>query len=158
MKSNCAHSILKSNLERYQSTAPPTVTSIRLLIPPSCCDDAAAILIRALGGEEKAKEVAGGTRWWQVRGIAGVDANWVANKKEWNRAKRNRDKSEASARNRASSNPVGSGSDAGAGADPKAYVESEENGEYTPDMDLTRCMLYFHGGMLGSLLSGEVDC
>lgn len=37
----------------------------------SCCDEAARYLIKALGGEEVAKQVVGGTKWWQVRGVPG---------------------------------------------------------------------------------------
>ncbi|KAF8317651.1 alpha/beta-hydrolase [Clavulina sp. PMI_390] len=122
--------------DRNQFT-PPTVTSIRLLVPISCCDAAAPILIAALGGEERAKEITGGTRWWQVRGIAGVDANWVANKKEWNKAERERRSSQ-------STKPT-----------------KEDNTTYTPDLDPMRCMLYFHGGELelswGVAISSEAQ-
>lgn len=34
----------------------------------TCCDDAATYLIEALGGEDVAKRVVGGVKWWQVRG------------------------------------------------------------------------------------------
>lgn len=37
----------------------------------SCCDAAATYLIRVLGGEEVAKRVIGGVKWWQVRGLEG---------------------------------------------------------------------------------------
>lgn len=40
-------------------------------MPISCCDIAATHLIKALGGEEMAKRVVGGTKWWQVRGVRG---------------------------------------------------------------------------------------
>lgn len=126
--------------------APPTVTSIRLLIPLSCCDDAAPILIASLGGEEKAKEIAGGTRWWQVRGLAGVDANWVANKKDWNRADRMRRNSEAS-RSRASSFASNGSTPSTAASDSdRSTAVGGDSDTYTADLDPMRCMLYFHGG------------
>lgn len=147
---------------RFSSlSAPPTVTSIRLLIPLSCCDAAAPILINALGGEEKAKEIAGGTRWWQVRGLAGVDANWVANKKEWNRAdrmrkKRDANKSRASSSGLASNNGSGVSSGSGSGSDLPTAATGNDGGNgandtYTPDLDPMRCMLYFHGGKFSLL-------
>jgi hypothetical protein len=37
----------------------------------SCCDQAATYLIEALGGEEMARRVVGGVKWWQVRGVNG---------------------------------------------------------------------------------------
>jgi hypothetical protein len=39
----------------------------------SCCNDAANILVKVLGGEDKTREIVGGVKWWQVRGIEG----WV---------------------------------------------------------------------------------
>ena len=102
----------------------------------SCCDEAAQILIAALGGEEMTKKIAGGTRWWQVRGIAGVEANWVANKKEWNKAERQHPASDTRSRS-PPSNPSIDGHDGGA----------DKNDRYTPELDPMRCMLYFHGGM-----------
>jgi hypothetical protein len=47
------------------------VRVVKITVPLSCCDDAADYLIKALGGEEVAKRVAGGTKWWQVRGLKG---------------------------------------------------------------------------------------
>jgi len=37
----------------------------------SSCNEAAEYLIKALGGEEAARRVVGGVKWWQVRGIDG---------------------------------------------------------------------------------------
>jgi hypothetical protein len=39
----------------------------------SSCDEAAKYLIKAFGGEDAARRVVGGVKWWQVRGING----WV---------------------------------------------------------------------------------
>lgn len=35
------------------------------------CDEAAIHLVKALGGEEEARRVVGGVKWWQVRGVSG---------------------------------------------------------------------------------------
>jgi hypothetical protein len=37
----------------------------------SCCDEAAIHLIEAFGGEDAARRVIGGVKWWQVRGVKG---------------------------------------------------------------------------------------
>jgi len=112
----------------------------------SCCHEAAQILIAVLGGEEMTKKVAGGTRWWQVRGIAGVEANWVANKKEWNKAARQRSASDTPNRSQPSNPPV-NGHDNGA----------NESDTYTPELDPMRCMLYFHGGMDSSIATQSLN-
>lgn len=71
------HETLRHTVEELQefsnarTPSPPWIQVIRLLIPMSCCEAAAAYLIEALGGEQKAREVAGGTKWWQVRGLRG---------------------------------------------------------------------------------------
>ena len=65
-------------LQAFSNTrtpSPPWVHAIRVLIPVSCCDEAALHLIQALGGEEHAKRIVGGTKWWQVRGIPGYESN-----------------------------------------------------------------------------------
>jgi hypothetical protein len=40
-------------------------------------------MVTALGGEEMAYKIAGGTKWWQVRAGPGVEAEWVVLKKDW---------------------------------------------------------------------------
>ncbi|KAK1231819.1 hypothetical protein PQX77_005033 [Marasmius sp. AFHP31] len=50
-----------------------------VLIPLSTCNDAADILIEWFGPEDL-KRVVGGERWWQVRGLDGVDAEWITEK------------------------------------------------------------------------------
>lgn len=37
----------------------------------SCCEEAASYLINTLGGEEVARRLVGGIKWWQVRGVNG---------------------------------------------------------------------------------------
>lgn len=114
-----------------RTPTPPWVHMIRLLVPMSCCDDAAGLLIKALGGDEVCKRVVGGTKWWQVRGIRGVDAEWITAKKDWQEAKRK----EKERRNNGSKD-----------VPPPAPPEGDADNSYRPDMDDMRCVLYFHGG------------
>jgi hypothetical protein len=44
---------------------------------------AAEYLVKALGGEEMAYKIAGGTKWWQVRAGPGVEGEWIVLKKDW---------------------------------------------------------------------------
>lgn len=48
-------------------------------IPLSTCNRAADALIDWFGPEEL-KQVVGGERWWQVRGLNGVDGEWITEK------------------------------------------------------------------------------
>ncbi|KAF4601981.1 hypothetical protein EYR40_005182 [Pleurotus pulmonarius] len=48
-------------------------------IPLSSCNKAADTLINWFGPDEL-KHVVGGERWWQVRGLDGVDAEWITQK------------------------------------------------------------------------------
>lgn len=48
-----------------------------VIIPLPTCNDAADTLIEWFGPEELT-HVVGGERWWQVRGLSGVDAEWIA--------------------------------------------------------------------------------
>ena len=50
---------------------PPWIHVVKLTVPMVCCDEAATYLIEALGGENIAKRVVGGVKWWQVRGLQG---------------------------------------------------------------------------------------
>ena len=45
-------------------------------IPIQTCNAAADILINWFGPEDL-KYVVGGHKWWQVRGLDGVDAEWI---------------------------------------------------------------------------------
>ena len=65
----------------YSSTnthvpAPPWAAVAPITIPISTCNAAADILIDWLGPEDL-KYVVGGHKWWQVRGLDGVDAEWI---------------------------------------------------------------------------------
>ncbi|KAI3618826.1 putative lipase esterase from carbohydrate esterase family ce10 [Moniliophthora roreri] len=111
----------------YRTISPPWVHVVRLVVPVSCCDEAARYLITALGGEDVARRVVGGVKWWQVRGINGVDAQWITAKKDWQEAKRRykmQDKSAAK----------------------ENLQRSEDSNTYDKDMDEMRCILYSHGG------------
>ncbi|KAJ7590893.1 Alpha/Beta hydrolase protein [Mycena floridula] len=59
------------------SIPPAAVCPVR--IPLSTCNSAADILISWFSPEEL-KLVVGGERWWQVRGLDGIDAEWVTEK------------------------------------------------------------------------------
>ncbi|KAI0332971.1 alpha/beta-hydrolase [Cubamyces sp. BRFM 1775] len=122
-------------LQSFSNTrtpSPPWVHVVRLLVPMSCCDEAATYLIKALGGEEVTKRVIGGTKWWQVRGVKGVDAEWIVAKKDWQEAKKRQKAREASTDGPASL-------DAG-------NPSQEMPATYQPEMDQMRCILYAHGG------------
>lgn len=68
-----------------------------MVIPHHTLTQAADFLIEALGGEEMAYKIAGGSKWWQVRTGPGVEAEWIVMKKDWKEQKRNSDsKGEAS--------------------------------------------------------------
>ncbi|KAG9127908.1 hypothetical protein FRC07_007754 [Ceratobasidium sp. 392] len=87
MEESSKHTV--EELQQFSNTripAPPWVHNVRVLIPLSCCDEAAPLLLQALGGPE----AVGGSKWWQVRGVRGVDAQWVAVKRDWREAERRR--------------------------------------------------------------------
>ncbi|KAK0191165.1 alpha/beta-hydrolase [Armillaria mellea] len=67
------------SLQAFTNTHVPapywaSVSPVR--IPLSSCNQAADILIDWFGPEEL-KQVVGGERWWQVRGLDGVDGEWI---------------------------------------------------------------------------------
>lgn len=75
-----------SGLQRFglvRTPAPPWVGIHRVTIPQRTLINAADYLITALGGEEQAYKVVGGTKWWQVRAGPGVEAEWIVLKKDW---------------------------------------------------------------------------
>jgi hypothetical protein len=133
-----------------RTPSPPWVHVVRLLVPMSCCDDAAQYVITALGGEDIARKLVGGFKWWQVRGVPGyvfmtmrsislssfifsVDAQWVTAKKDWQEAKR-RYKMQNKSKTPAEAPTV----------DPAA--DSADSAPYEAHMDEMRCILYAHGG------------
>ncbi|KAH7097493.1 alpha/beta-hydrolase [Auriculariales sp. MPI-PUGE-AT-0066] len=106
---------------------PPWVHAPRVLIPMTTCDEAAKILINVLGGPEVCKQLVGGTKWWQVRGVEGVHGQWIAARKDWQEAKRKRKEYESKHKS-------------------KPPEEADIVHEYQPEMDQMRCMLFAHGG------------
>ena len=77
-------------LQRFTNThvpAQPGTTCLRMLIPMASCNQAAAMLIEYFG-EKDLKELVGGSRWWQVRGLKGVQGEWIAMKQDWKRAEK----------------------------------------------------------------------
>ncbi|THH33032.1 hypothetical protein EUX98_g1144 [Antrodiella citrinella] len=119
-----------------RTLSPPWVHVVRLCVPMSSCDDAAAYLIKALGGEEVTKRLVGGTKWWQVRGVSGVDAEWIATKKDWQKAEKRH-----KAHERATSQD-----DEPQTKESKPGVPPDAPDVYQPEMDEMRCILYVHGG------------
>ncbi|CUA69250.1 AB hydrolase superfamily protein C4A8,06c [Schizosaccharomyces pombe 972h-] [Rhizoctonia solani] len=78
MEESTKHTV--EELQQFSNTripSPPWVHCVRVIIPLSTCDEAAPLLIQALGGPE-------------VRGVKGVDAQWVAVKRDWRDAERRR--------------------------------------------------------------------
>ncbi|RDB24709.1 AB hydrolase superfamily protein C4A8.06c [Hypsizygus marmoreus] len=114
-----------------RTPSPPWVHVVRLVVPMSSCDEAAKYLIKAFGGEESARRVVGGAKWWQVRGLNGIDAQWITAKKDWREAKR-RHKMHQKAKETIGV-PL---------SDEKVF----DSGVYEKDMDELRCILYSHGG------------
>ncbi|KAI0919010.1 hypothetical protein AcV5_002037 [Taiwanofungus camphoratus] len=129
-------------LQEFSNTrtpSPPWTHVVRLVVPMSCCDDAATYLIKALGGEEVTKRVVGGTKWWQVRGVGGIDAEWITAKKDWEEAKK---RHKAQQKEKSSNIRKASRS-----ADmPKDGSSQEAPAVYEPEMDKMRCILFAHGG------------
>jgi hypothetical protein len=65
------HSILIPGFSNTRTPSPPWIHIVRLIVPMSCCDEAALYLVKAFGGEDTARRVVGGVKWWQVRGLKG---------------------------------------------------------------------------------------
>ncbi|KAF9071674.1 hypothetical protein BDP27DRAFT_1418782 [Rhodocollybia butyracea] len=120
------HSV--EDIQAFSNTrtpSPPWVHVVRVRIPMSSCDEAASYLITALGGQDIAARLVGGVKWWQVRSIDGVDAQWITAKKDWQEAKRRYKEREKTR------------------AEP---LDQAEDATYDEDMDTMRCILYAHGG------------
>ncbi|KAG8712777.1 hypothetical protein FRC11_014217 [Ceratobasidium sp. 423] len=147
------------DLQAFTNThvpAPFWTTVIPTRVPLSSCNEAADLLITLLRrtsapsgstyteaeAEAEFKRVVGGERWWQVRGLDGVEAEWVAMKSDWeqiSKAERRKEKKKQRHREHAARRNARHGKHPA--EDPLA---SEE---YTEDIDnLTRVMLYIHGG------------
>ena len=59
--------------------APFWCSVVPVKIPLSSCNQAADTLIEWFGPDEL-KRVVGGERWWQIRGMEGIDAEWITEK------------------------------------------------------------------------------
>lgn len=73
-------------------------------IPLPCCNKAADILIDWFGPEQL-KEVVGGEKWWQVRGLEGVQAEWIAMKRDWERLQKSEKMAKRSNQGKGKVNP-----------------------------------------------------
>jgi len=62
---------VSAEFSNTQTLSSPYTHLVRVLVPLRICDEAAKVLVQVLGGEDKAREIVGGVKWWQVRGIEG---------------------------------------------------------------------------------------
>lgn len=60
--------------------SPPWAAVATALVPLRSCNRAADLLLDWFDAEEL-KKVVGGERWWQVRGLDGLEAEWVTERK-----------------------------------------------------------------------------
>lgn len=60
--------------------APPWAAVVPVKIPFSSCNKAADLLIDWFGPDDL-KHVVGGERWWQVRGLDGLESEWITEHK-----------------------------------------------------------------------------
>lgn len=154
------------SFSNVRTPSPPWVHVVRLVVPMASCDEAAVHLIRAFGGEDVMKRVVGGTKWWQVRGIRGLDAEWISAKKDWENAQRRAKErrgsfaapQEHTAERSELRDPILDGGVSGpplelegeAGHRPATSKKNKETSKdsavYQPEMDEMRCILYSHGG------------
>lgn len=140
---------------QQRTPVPPWVAMHRIRIPQATSGRAAEVLIDALGGEEMAFKVAGGTKWWQVRAGDGVECEWITMKKDY-REKKDRSASPMTQsysqkkRDTSATHMAPSSSQEGSG---EANPDDDDCGcellgllhELTavvPEMDRLRCMLF----------------
>lgn len=133
LKVSTSHTVEEvQSFSNIRTPSSPWTHVVRTRVPLSKCEEAASYLIKALGGEEAAKRLIGGVKWWQVRGVNGVDAQWITAKKDWEESKRRHERQWAKGFTHSSSNPeVG---------------DAKHEAVYDKDMDASRCILYLHGG------------
>ncbi|KAJ2918541.1 hypothetical protein MD484_g1828, partial [Candolleomyces efflorescens] len=124
------------DLQAFSNTrtpSPPWVKVVRTLVPMSSCDQAAKYLVQVLGGEDFCRKIIGGVKWWQVRGVNGVDGQWIVARKDWKEAQR---------RHKRCDRPQSPSREDGSATPPTV----EEEATYNKDMDAMRCILFLHGG------------
>ncbi|KAH9844100.1 alpha/beta-hydrolase [Rhodofomes roseus] len=76
------HNAVES-LQAFTNThvpAPPWAAVAPVQIPLTSCNKAADVLIDWFGPDDL-KRVVGGERWWQVRGLDGIDSEWITEHK-----------------------------------------------------------------------------
>jgi hypothetical protein len=147
------------DLQRFSNThlpSPPNILVLPLLIPLSSCHAAATYLIAALGGPEQARKIVGGSEWWQVRGLKGIEAEWIGVKRQF--------KDEENKAAKAHSHGLGGlGKGKGKGkaedkGENKEMTEEEKHRAYKAEgLDGMRCMLYIHGVSLESYLPRQLS-
>jgi hypothetical protein len=90
--------------------------------------------------EAEFKRVVGGERWWQVRGLDGLEAEWVAMKRDWeqiSKAERRKERKKQRLREHAAKRNAKHGK--------HPHEDPLTNEEYTEDIDnLTRVMVGRH--------------
>ncbi|CAO1621755.1 unnamed protein product [Parajaminaea phylloscopi] len=141
---------------------PPRATVVPALIPLSSCDRAAKAIIDYFGPEDL-QRVVGGEKWWQVRGLNGVEAQWVSMTNDWKKARIVEEWPEGDARARAAKyakynqrherKTSGTASrrrekSQAPGAEPLPEDDAgEEDNIAVEELDrLRRVLLYIHGG------------
>jgi hypothetical protein len=85
--------------------------------------------VKALGGEEMAYKIAGGTKWWQVRAGPGVEAEWVVLKKDWKDYQKSKEKGKKDSKDSKKDKDKDKGKEKGKGKvieeEPEAEIEDE---------------------------------
>ncbi|KAJ3576185.1 hypothetical protein NP233_g603 [Leucocoprinus birnbaumii] len=110
------------SLQGFTNTHVPSPHSacvLSIMIPLSSCNISADVLLDWFGSDEL-RRVVGGHKWWQVRGLDGIEAEWITEKKYL-----------SSTKERAS--------------DPKSSLSHVEEAIKRMD-DIQPLMLYIHGG------------
>ncbi|KAG2013285.1 endoplasmic reticulum protein [Coprinopsis cinerea AmutBmut pab1-1] len=73
------------SLQAFTNTHIPSpywAATVPVTIPLTTCNEAADVLIDWFGPDDL-KHVVGGERWWQVRGLDGVDGEWIAEREHF---------------------------------------------------------------------------
>ncbi|KZT58695.1 alpha/beta-hydrolase [Calocera cornea HHB12733] len=161
MEAATKHSV--EELQQFSNVripSPPWAHLVRLRIPLQTCADAAQYLILALGGEEKTRTFVGGVKWWQTRGLQGIEAQWICSKKDLEReekALRERRREATLGGGAGGKAPSSGNGSTGEGEKGEKGLAGEGSGEsnqgetsgeavYSSGMDSMRCLLYLHGG------------
>lgn len=109
-----------------------------MLIPLSSCHEAAGYLIKALGGPDQARKIVGGSEWWQVRGLRGIESEWIGEKRQWKDEKKK-------AKNDSKKHHTVHHAEAKEDKKEEMTEEEKERAYKNEGLDGMRCMLYIHG-------------